>query len=312
MYQIIFKDLNPKPCSLNPKPTFVLIGAAGYIAPRHFEAIQSVGGELVAVMDQHDAMGKVVAYFPGAKLFTEEEKFFRFLSEQNSSGKKIDYLVVCTPNHLHHHHIVSGLAAGSAVICEKPLCLSAEELLDIQRLSYQYNLPVYTIMQLRFHEEVMRLKADVDAKPDHFFHVKVSYFTPRGAWYDNSWKTDLQKSGGIQMNLGIHLFDLMAWIFGSPSENKLVQDRPRYAEGYLSNSRAQIHWKLGIDLPGSEKEVQTSQPIRLIETDDAIYDLSVYHANLHITSYTNILSENGFKLSEATLGLNTLFHNQTI
>ena len=183
-----------------------MIGAAGYIAPRHFEAIKAVGGDLLAVMDLHDALGKVDAYFPRAKHFTQEGTFFQFVADCNNNTPKIDYLVVCTPNHLHHRHVISGLGAGAAVICEKPLCLTPEELLQIQQQSDVHNLPVYTLMQLRFHEEVLRLKQDVDARPDHCFEVEVSYFTPRGAWYDTSWKADRDKSGGIRMNLGIHLF----------------------------------------------------------------------------------------------------------
>lgn len=266
-----------------------------------------MGGELVAVMDPHDAMGIVDAYFPGAKLFTDEHRFFEWINRQNQSEQSIDYLVVCTPNHLHHRHIVAGLIAGSAIICEKPLCLTAEELLDIGRQSDLHRLPVYTIMQLRFHEEVLRLKQEADAKPDHRFQVQVSYFTPRGAWYDTSWKADRQKSGGIRMNLGIHLFDLMTWIFGEPLETRLAQDQPRYAEGYITTSRAQIHWKLGIDLPGTEKGVQATAPIRLIEVDGKPYDLSVYSTDLHAYSYREILAGRGFNLNEAILPLRLHF-----
>ncbi len=286
---------------------FVLIGAAGYIAPRHFEAIRAVGGDLLAVMDLHDALGKVDTYFPGARLFTEEEAFFGFIADQNRTDEKIDYLVVCTPNHLHHRHVVSGLAAGTSIICEKPLCLSAEELLDIQRQSDHYRLPVYTLMQLRFHEEVLRLKQDVDARPDHCFQVDVSYFTPRGAWYDTSWKADPQKSGGIRMNLGIHLFDLMRWIFGEPQETRLVQDQPRYAEGYLSSARAHIHWKLGLDLPGAKTGVQATEPIRLIGVEGNTYDLSIYNTDLHTQSYHAILTGKGFTLNDASLPLQMHF-----
>ena len=286
---------------------FVLIGAAGYIAPRHFEAIKAVGGDLLAVMDLHDALGKVDAYFPDAKLFTEEEAFFQFIVDQNTTARKIDYLVVCTPNHLHHRHVLAGLAAGTAIICEKPLCLTAEELMDIQQQSDHHHLPVYALMQLRFHEEVLRLKKDVDAKPDHCFRVEVSYFTPRGAWYDTSWKADPQKSGGIRMNLGIHLFDLMSWIFGEPQETRLVQDRPRYAEGYLSSSRAHIHWKLGLDLPGAESGVQATEPIRVIEVEGNTYDLSIYNTDLHTQSYHAILAGKGFIIDDASLPLQLHF-----
>jgi len=285
-----------------------LIGAAGYIAPRHFEAIKALGGDLVAVMDHHDAMGKLDEYFPKAKLFTEESTFFEYLSVENNGNQPMDYLVVCTPNHLHEKHILAGLSIGSAVICEKPLCLTQEELNTIEIKSLATGLPVYTIMQLRLHEEVLRLKDFVGAhSPAHRFDVKLSYFTPRGNWYDSSWKSDAEKSGGILMNIGIHLFDLMAWIFGAPVQTKMISSEQRYAEGILQTDMANIHWKLGIDMPGAVGSVQTTQPIRLIEVDGELFDLSVYSADLHTQSYSAILKGNGFDVIQTALGMSTLF-----
>ena len=288
-----------------------MIGSAGYIAPRHFEAIRAVGGELVAVMDPHDTMGKVDAYFPQAKLFTDSDEFFAFIESENKGDRRIDYLVVCTPNHLHREHVVAGLAAGSAVICEKPLCINEEELASIRQHSEQTRLPVYTIMQLRFHSEVLRLKELVEqALIEHQFDVKLSYFTPRGQWYNASWKSNPSKSGGILMNIGIHLFDLMAWIFGEPIQTNLVENQPRFAEGTLKTNKAKIHWQLGIDLPGVTNNVQANEPIRLLEVDEEVFDLSVYDKNLHTTSYESILMGNGFSIDDASLGLSTLFQVQ--
>lgn len=263
-------------------------------------------------MDPHDAMGKVDAYFPLAKFFTDSDEFFAFLRASNKGNQKIDYLVVCTPNHLHTEHVVAGLTAGSAVICEKPLCLDAEELALIKEHSQLTGLPVYTIMQLRFNNEVLRLKELVEQAPkNHRFDVKLSYFTPRGQWYDASWKSDPSKSGGILMNIGIHLFDLMAWIFGKPSQTQLIENQPRFAEGKLDTAKAKIHWKLGIDLPGgSGNTIQTTEPIRLLEVDGDFFDLSIYEKNLHTTSYEAILAGNGFNINDASLGLNTPFQVQ--
>lgn len=266
-------------------------------------------GDLVAVMDVHDVLGKMDDYFPKAKLFTDEETFFSFIDQKNLSIPTLDYLVVCTPNHLHARHIVGGLSAGLHVITEKPLCLTHDELEEIRLQSTYHQRSVYTIMQLRFHEEVQRLRSYVLAQqPRHRFDVKVSYFTPRGQWYDASWKSDPDKSGGILMNIGIHLFDLMAWIFGERFETVLVQTDPRYAEGYSRNPKADVHWKLGIDCIGSENKLAVSQPIRLLEVDGTSFDLSVYDSTLHTISYESIISGKGFDIDEASLGLDVLFN----
>lgn len=264
-------------------------------------------------MDLHDALGKLDGFFPRAQFFTTESSFFGYLADQNNDARSVDYLVVCTPNHLHEKHVLAGLSAGSAVICEKPLCMTQEELRHITARSTETGLPVYTIMQLRFHEEVMRLKKFVDSQSaDHLFNVKLSYFTPRGAWYDSSWKSDSEKSGGILMNIGIHLFDLMAWIFGEPTKTEMIQNEHRYAEGILRSANASIHWKLGIDLPGTDGSVQTTQPIRLIEVNNELFDLSVYSADLHTKSYRAILNGTGFGISDAEIGLKTLFELETL
>lgn len=265
-------------------------------------------------MDFHDVMGKLDGYFPKAKLFTNESSFFDYLDELNKGKHPIDYLVVCTPNHLHERHVLAGLSAGSAVICEKPLCLTHDELRHIAAHSIETGLPVYTIMQLRFHEEVLRLKNFVDShSPGHRFNVKLSYFTPRGNCYDSSWKSDPEKSGGILMNIGIHLFDLISCIFGAPTQSELISNQPRCAEGIFLSKNASIHWRLGIDLPGNTiGSVQTTQPIRLIEVNNEVFDLSVYSADLHTKSYRAILNGTGFGISDAEIGLKTLFEHETL
>jgi UDP-N-acetyl-2-amino-2-deoxyglucuronate dehydrogenase len=80
------------------KHNFALIGAAGYVAPRHMKAIQDTGNDLVAALDKHDSVGVIDSYFPDAAFFVEYERFDRHLEKMKREGIPIHYLSICSPN----------------------------------------------------------------------------------------------------------------------------------------------------------------------------------------------------------------------
>lgn len=285
---------------------FALIGVAGYIAPKHLQAIKETGNELVAAMDLHDSVGVLDRYFPEAEFFTSEESLEKHLLWLREQGNSVDYLVVCTPNHLHEAHIQLGFACGCEVICEKPVALDTAAVERLKVAERKSGKKVCTIMQLRLHPAIAALKHRIEKDPaDKQYQVKLQYITPRGKWYHHSWKGNVQKSGGILINIGIHLFDLLHWLFGPVVKSELVKDTATEASGYLQLRRADVQWLLSIDkalLP--ETSVQKGDhAYRQLLVDGIPVDFSALGNELHVASYQEIIAGRGFGLAEAGEGL---------
>lgn len=293
------------------KKKFALIGAAGYIAPRHLAAIQSVGGELVAAMDPNDSVGILDSYFPNTAFFTEFERFDRHLEKLKRRGNKIDYIIVCSPNYLHDAHCRFGLRYGADVICEKPITLNPwnlDGLLDIEK---ETGKSVYNILQLRLHEDILALKKRVDVLPADTMHeIELTYITSRGNWYYASWKSALEKSGGVATNIGIHFFDMLGWIFGNCKAHKVYQHRHDRAGGLLVFERAKVNWFLSINydtLPEDIKE-KGQRTYRSITVDDKELEFSNGFTELHNRSYEAILAGDGFGLEATRPALELAYH----
>lgn len=290
---------------------FGLIGAAGFVAPRHMEAIQANDQTLVASLDPSDNVGVLDRYFSEAHFFTEFERFDRHLDKRRRTGAGIDYLSICSPNYLHDSHIRFGLRSGSHVICEKPLVLNPWNLDALSAMEKESDKSVYSILQLRLHPSIIALKSMVENSPtDHTFEVDLTYIAARGNWYHASWKADLSKSGGIITNLGIHFFDTLLWIFGPMKESELFVYEKDRASGYLELQHARIKWFLSTDirtLPRSiaEKDRKT---LRNMRVDNKMVDFSQGFEDLHIRSYSDILSGNGFGLEENRPAIELCYH----
>ncbi len=274
---------------------FALIGAAGYIAPRHLKAIHETGNRLVAAYDPQDSVGIMDSYFPEADFFTEFERFDRHLDKLKRKGHAIDYVSICSPNYLHDAHIRFGLRNGAHVICEKPLVLNpwnAEALLENEA---ETGKKVSTILQLRLHPALIALKEKVD-RSDAQHEVDLTYITSRGNWYYTSWKGDMQKSGGIATNIGIHFFDMLIWIFGPVKENVVHLHTHDRAAGLLQLEKARVRWFLSInvDTLPEQARVQNKRTFRSITLDGEEVEFSEGFTDLHTRSYEEILAGRGF------------------
>lgn len=281
---------------------FALIGAAGYIAPRHLKAIKNTGNKLTAAYDIFDSVGIMDSYFPEASFFTQFELFDRHCSKLQNSSNKIDYVSICTPNYLHDAHIRYGLRLGADVICEKPLVLNPWNLDALQRAEEETGQKVNTILQLRLHASINQLKQKIEAGPkDKIYDVDLTYITYRGNWYYTSWKGDINKSGGISTNIGVHFYDMLAWVFGDIQKNVvhvLSHDR---AAGYLEFKQARVRYFLSINaehLPENAVDGE-KRTYRSITVDGDEFEFSQGFTELHLESYKKILAGEGFGLEEA-------------
>ncbi len=279
---------------------FALTGAAGYIAPRHFQAIRDTGNELIAALDVHDSVGIIDSYFPNTAFFSEYERFERHLEKLRREHNPIDYLSVCTPNYLHDSHIRLALRMGADAICEKPLVLNPWNLDALQEIEEETGRKVYNILQLRLHDSVLALKEKVkDSTERH--NVDLKYITSRGQWYDFSWKGDISKSGGIATNIGIHFFDMLMFLFGKVKNYKLEISEPRKMKGTLELQNADVSWFLSIDyadVPESEKEAG-KRTYRSILIDGEEFEFSKGFTDLHTKVYRDVLNGNGFGIEDA-------------
>jgi UDP-N-acetyl-2-amino-2-deoxyglucuronate dehydrogenase len=280
---------------------FALIGAAGYIAPRHLTAIRETKNDLLAALDRFDSVGILDSYFPQANFFTEFERFDRYIDKLKRKGTKIDYVSICTPNYLHDSHIRFALRNHADAICEKPLVLNPWNVDALKEIEAETGKKVFNILQLRLHPNIIALKEKIQKNPDKVYDVDLTYLTSRGNWYFNSWKGDLGKSGGIATNIGIHFFDMLSWIFGAVKENivhVLEEDR---AAGLLYLEKARVRWFLSVNydyIPEHYKK-QNKRTFRSIAVDGDEIEFSEGFGDLHTRSYEEILKGNGFGLSEA-------------
>jgi len=284
---------------------FALIGAAGYIAPRHMRAIKDTGNRLVAALDGNDTVGILDSFFPEAKFFTEFERFDRYLDLRRRDGHHIDYVSVMSPNYLHDSHIRFALRSGADAICEKPLVVNPWNIDSLRTVEQESGRRVCTILQLRLHPSLIALREKISAQraanPDRRFAVDLSYITSRGAWYFQSWKGDEKKSGGIAANIGIHFYDMLIWLFG-PVKSMTVNHRAEdSASGTLQFGPADVRWFLSINaahLP-PEIAVKGQRTFRSITIDGEEVEFSDGFTELHTDSYRHILETGGFGLDEA-------------
>jgi UDP-N-acetyl-2-amino-2-deoxyglucuronate dehydrogenase len=294
-----------------PKKNFALIGAAGYIAPRHMRAIKETGNHLVAAMDTSDSVGILDSYHPNAQFFTEYERFDRHIDmlRRGDAKKKVDYVSICSPNYLHDSHSRFAMRSGADAICEKPLVLNPWNIDGLQELELATGCRTYTILQLRLHPAIKQLKSRVASNnSERKFDVDLTYVTSRGGWYLNSWKGDPQKSGGIATNIGVHFFDMLFFVFGKLQDCKVHLSEATRAAGFLEYERARVRWYLSIDssdLPHSAAS-EGKRTYRSINVDNREIEFSGGFEDLHTESYRQILAGNGFALSENATAIQTV------
>ena len=281
---------------------FSIIGVGGYIAPRHLKAIKDTGNNLVSAYDKNDSVGIMDSYFPNASFFTEQELFDRHNNKLKERGINIDFMSVCTPNYLHDAHTRYALRLGCDVICEKPIVLNPWNVDALERAEKETGHDIYTILQLRLHDSIVALKKKVDEGPkDKVYDIDLTYITSRGNWYYSSWKGDVHKSGGIATNIGVHFYDMLAWIFGDVRQNIVhVSSHDRVA-GYLDLERARVRYFLSINgdtLPANAVQGE-KRTYRSITIDGSEFEFSAGFTELHTKSYQNILDGNGFRIEEA-------------
>jgi len=284
---------------------FSLIGAAGYIAPRHLKAIKETGNRLVAAFDPHDNVGILDSYFPDTRFFTEFERFDRHVDKLRRKGEQLDYVSITSPNYLHDAHVRFALRSGADAICEKPLVINPWNLDGLAALEAETGKRVFTILQLRLHPSVIalrdRVRQAIEADSKRQFAVDLTYVTSRGAWYFSSWKGEDSKSGGIVTNIGIHFFDMLWWIFGDPVETEVAQLQQDSASGRFRFANAEVRWFLSVNaehLPTSARD-KGQRTFRSIKVDGEEVEFSDGFTDLHTASYHDILGGGGFGIEEA-------------
>ncbi len=278
---------------------FALIGAAGYIAPRHLRAIKDTNNLLVAAYDPNDSVGIIDSYFPEAAFFTEFERFDRHIDKIRRQGNKVDYVSICSPNYLHDAHIRFGLRSGADVICEKPIVLNPWNIDSLQTLEQETGQSIYTILQLRLHDQIIALKKKIDNGPkDKIYEFDLTYQTSRGNWYYTSWKGDTAKSGGIATNIGVHFFDMLGWVFGKIKDNIVHIHTHDRAAGLLEFDKARVRWFLSINYNTIPAEIKATgkRTFRSMEIEGEQIEFSDGFTELHTMSYQDVLNGGGFRV----------------
>jgi UDP-N-acetyl-2-amino-2-deoxyglucuronate dehydrogenase len=291
---------------------FALIGAAGYIAPRHMKAIKDTGNNLVAAFDPFDSVGIIDSYFPEADFFTEFERFDRHIDKLQRQGKKIDYVSICSPNYLHDAHIRFALRNKAHAICEKPLVLNPWNVDALKSLEQESDCKIYNILQLRLHPAIVNLKNKIAAEKEnpHKYEVDLTYITSRGKWYFYSWKGREDKSGGVATNIGIHFFDMLCWIFGPVKENIVFEKNDHRSKGILWLENAVVNWFLSVDsndLPDSIK-AKDQRTYRSITIQGEEIEFSGGFTDLHTECYKDILAGRGFGLEDARTSIEIAYN----
>lgn len=291
---------------------FALIGASGYIAPRHMQAIKETNNNLVVSYDLYDGIGIMDSNFPQADFFTQMERFDDFMDSYKQDGNKIDYISICTPNYLHKSHIRYGLRNGSDVICEKPLVLDTKDVDELKIIEKQTGKKVNNILQLRLHPSIIELKEKVTKElkenPNKIYEIDLTYLTSRGKWYFESWKGKGDKSGGIASNIGVHFYDMLCWIFGEVQENIVHLKTVDTNAGSFKLKNANVKWFLSVNYDYIPQNVKDDglTTYRSITVDNENIEFSGGFKDLHTRSYEEILKGNGFGLDEAYGSIKTV------
>lgn len=293
----------------SPK-NFGIIGVAGYIAVRHLHAIKETGNNLLASLDKFDSVGRIDSYFPESDFFVEFERFDRHFDKLKRTGTKIDYVSICSPNYLHDSHIRFALRHHAEAICEKPIVLNPWNIDALQEIENETGHKIYTVLQLRLHPKLVELRERIKNGPKgKVYDIDMTYITSRGNWYSISWKGDIQKSGGVATNIGIHFFDLLSWIFGETRKNIVHISEPHKAAGYLELENARVRWYLSIEYNDVPKAVKESgkRTYRSITVDGEEIEFSEGFADLHTMTYREILAGRGFGLRDARPSVETAY-----
>ena len=291
---------------------FALIGASGYIAPRHLKAIKDTNNNLLVALDKFDSVGVMDSYFPNADFFVETERFDRHIEKlKYDKNIELDYFSICTPNYLHDSHIRMALRRGADAICEKPLVLNPWNMDALENIENETGKKIWNILQLRLHESIIKLKNKVDNSPkDKIFDVDLTYLTSRGNWYYTSWKGNTSKSGGIATNIGVHFYDMLSWIFGDVKQNIVHVHEHDRASGYLEFKKARVRWFLSInyDLIPHDIKAKGQRTFRSIEIEGEKLEFSSGFTDLHTKTYKNIIEGNGFGLQDCRQAIE-IVHN---
>ena len=288
---------------------FALIGAAGYIAPRHMIAIRETDNELVAALDPNDSVGIIDSHFPDADFFTEFERFDRHVDKLRRLGEAIDYVSIASPNYLHDSHMRFALRSGADAICEKPLVLNPWNIDALKEIEADTGNKINTILQLRLHPSIVALREKVQSvDQDTKYDVDLTYITSRGQWYLQSWKGNTDKSGGIATNIGVHFYDMLHFVFGEVQQSVVHLATPTKTAGYLEYERARVRWFLSIDVndvPRAER-AKGKRTFRAITANSKNIEFSDGFTNLHTRSYQEILAGRGFGLDENRVAIETV------
>ncbi|MGE4511697.1 MAG: Gfo/Idh/MocA family protein [Sulfurimonadaceae bacterium] len=293
------------------KKNFALIGASGYIAPRHMKAIKDTDHNLVVALDPYDGIGIMDGHFPQADFFTEFERFASFVDQWHRDKKQaIEYISIASPNYLHSSHIRFALLNNAHAICEKPLVLHPQEIDTLLHIEKQTGKKVYTILQLRLHDSIIALKKKIQSElaqdPDRLYDIDLTYLTSRGKWYFVSWKGDDAKSGGIASNIGVHFFDMLSWIFGSVEENRVHLKQADANAGFMKLKNANVRWFLSVNYDYIPDDVKAAgkTTYRSITVNGEEFEFSEGFTDLHTKSYKDILEGGGFGLEDARNSIN--------
>ncbi len=290
---------------------FTLIGAAGYIAPRHMKAIKDTGNTLIAAFDPNDSVGIIDSYFPEANFFTEFERFDRHIDKlrRSQEGHAVDYVSICSPNYLHDSHIRFALRNNADAICEKPIVLNHWNIDALQAIEKDTGKKVHTVLQLRLHPAIIALKKEVEAAPAGTkFDVNLTYITSRGKWYFTSWKGDSKKSGGVATNIGVHFYDMLHFVFGKLVDNKLHYRDDYKAGGFLEYEKARVRWFLSVDANDIPAEMLAAgkRTYRSLTMNEREIEFSDGFTDLHTRIYEDILSGGGFGLEANRVAIETV------
>jgi UDP-N-acetyl-2-amino-2-deoxyglucuronate dehydrogenase len=289
---------------------FGIIGVAGYIAVRHLNAIKETGNNLLASLDKFDSVGRIDSFFPESDFFVEFERFDRHIDKLKRTGTKIDYVSICSPNYLHDSHIRFALRHQAEAICEKPIVLNPWNIDALQEIENETSHKIYTVLQLRLHPKIKELREKIMNGPKgKIYDIDMSYITSRGNWYSISWKGDMQKSGGVATNIGIHFFDMLSWIFGDAKRNIVHLSEPNKAAGYLELENARVRWFLSIDYNDIPESIRKTgkRTFRSITVEGEEIEFSEGFGDLHTQTYKEILEGKGFGLKDARQSVETAY-----
>ncbi len=187
------------------KVAVIGLGVIGHV---HLEVLAEMQQNVVAICDVDESK---FAEFPNAKSYIDYKKMIDEIQP--------DVVHVCTPHYLHAEMVVYALDKGVNVLCEKPLCISRNEIDQIVAAEKRSTAQLGVVLQNRYNPANVYVKERLGNEKATSGYGNMIWNRNEAYYAQAEWRgTKRMEGGGVLINQALHTLDLMQWFCGEPDQ----------------------------------------------------------------------------------------------